>query len=445
VRLALAEVWRATGQWAQAETICRNALAEAEALGDSRLAARARRALADVLHLLGYYDAALQWLAEAEQAFQMVGDKRGVAGTLWIIGQIHWLRGDHPQALAALEQQLSLAIEIDDPSSICEALQAIGMVLWSQGDWERAADNCLKSILIAGPLEYKPILTRASITLGNIRTGENWFGEAVYWYQHAGALAREIDDRQALLWATSNVALILAKRGEYERASAGYERSLRNAWEIGDRLTACLNVAGLATIQECLGRLDEAESLYRLAIDFGIRLSIPSYLSGMLVGLARFLLAQGRVAEARSVYEDALAQISGVAGERLAGEDTRFDARVLGIRLHHALGESTEAKATADLRALLLVEDAPLRQAEVYFELWRLMPEDEATRTAAAALYRTKYAETGSEEYRRRYQELTGEMLPDPPPLPDVSDLIPDQQEALGLAPMLAALKASFE
>jgi len=294
-------------------------------------------------------------------------------------------------------------------------------------------------------LEYKPILTRASITLGNIRSGEHWFGEAIYWYQRAGVLAREIDDRQALSWVISHIAQILAKRGDYEAAIAGYERSLRNAWEIGDRWTACLNVAGLATVNERLGRTDEAESLYRQAIDFGLRLGIPGYLSGMLVGLARFLLAQGRVVEARSVYEEALAQISGVAGERLAGEDTRFEAHVLGIRLRHALGESTGAEAAADLRALLPGVESPLRQAALYYESWRLAPADESARTAAAALYRTEHADTGAEEFRSRYGELTGEMLPDPPPLPDVSDLIPDQRETLDLAHMLAELKASFE
>jgi len=134
-----------------------------------------------------------------------------------------------------------------------------------------------------------------------------------------------------------------------------------------------------------------------------------------------------------------------VAGERLVGEDTRFEAQVLGIRLRHELGELTEAQAAADLRSQLILEGAPSRQAALYYELWRLKPEDEAARTAAAALYRTEYTETGAEDCRRRYRELTGEMLPDPPPLPDFSDLIPDQQEALALAQMLAELKASFE
>lgn len=445
LRLALAEIWRATGQWAQSEHTNREALAEAEYLGDIHLAARARCALADVLHLLGYYDAAMQWLAEAEQGFQAAGKWRGMAGALHIMGKIHWLRGDHPKALATLERQLEIATRIDDPRGICEALQATGMVLWSQGDWEQAAANCLKSILIAGPLEYKPILTRAAITLGDIRSGEHWFGEAVYWYQSAAALAREIDDRQALSWATANIAQILAKRGDHAQAIAGYERSLRIAWEIGDRWAACLIVAGLAAIYEHLGKADEAESLYRQAIDLGLRLYIPSYLAGMLVDLARLLLAQGRAEEARRVYEDALAQISGITGERLAGEDTRFAARVLSISLRHALGETTVRQAAEDLRALLVREELPARQAALYFELWRIVPEDEAACTTAAALYQAEYAETSAEECRRRYEQLTGERLPDPPPLPDVSELIPDSRESPDPAQVLAGLKASFE
>lgn len=444
VMLALAEVWRATGAWVQAEAIIRQALVETGALGDTGLLARAKYALADVLRQSGYYDTALQWLAEAEQGFLAAGDYRGMIGALRTAGQIHWLRGDHLQALSALERQLETAAERNDLYGISEAQEAIGMVLWSQGDWEQAADCCLQSIRTAGPLEYKPVLTRASITLGNIRAGEHWFGEAVYWFKHAGALAREIDDRQALSLTTYSIAQILARRGDDERASAGFARSLRSAWETGDRWTACLNVAGLASVYEHQGKADEAEALYRLAVQFGMRLSIPGYLSGMLVGLARFLLQQGRAGEARSSYTAALAQISGAAGARLAGADTRFDAQVLGIRLRCALGEITEAEAAAEIRALLVDAETPLRQAALHFTVWQLAPGDEAARAAAAELYQTEYAATWADECRQRYHELAGETLPDPPPLPDVSDLIPDSQETLDLAPILAQLKSSL-
>lgn len=440
--LALAEVWRVTGDWAQAESISRDALVEAEALGDTRLLALAKSALADVLHRLGYYDAALRWLAEAEQGFQQAGEVRGQADAIRIRGEIHWLRGDLQQALAAFERQLQMATEMDDPQRISAAQEAIGLVLWSQGDWEQAAEHCLQSIRIASPLEYTPILTRASLTLGNIRSGEHWYGEAVYWYQHASALARAMNDRQALSWAIYNIAQILARRGDYARAWSGFARSLRNAGEMGDRWTACLNVARLAEVHEHLGRAGEAEALYRLAIQFGSRLGIHSYLSAMQVGLARLLLAQGRLDEARSACAEALAQNSGLTGERLAGEDPRFEARVLGIRLRFATGERTRAEAAAelgDLRASM--EEAP-RQAALCYTLWRLTPQDEAARAAAAALYRAEYAETWAEECRQRYFEMTGETLPDPPPLPDISEFIPDPGEPVDIEPILAQMRS---
>ncbi|MGC9336209.1 MAG: tetratricopeptide repeat protein, partial [Anaerolineae bacterium] len=376
--------------------------------------------------------------------FQAVGDGRGVVSALWTMGQIHWFRGELPQALAVLERQLQIATEIDDQRGICEAMETMGMVYWSQGNWERSADFCLQSILIAEPLDYKQTIARASITLGNVRSAQHWFGEAVHWYQRAGVLAREINDRQAISWATSNISLVLAKRGDNVRARAGYERSLRNAWEIGDRWTACLNLAGLGSVNESLGQLDLAETLYRKAIDFGLRLGIPSYVSGMLVRLGRLLLVLGRAVEARESYGEALAEIASVAGEHHAGDDIRFDARVLWIRLRHALGEITEAEAAAEFRALLLREAAPQGQAALNYELWRFTKDGKA-RAAAADFYRSQHAETGVEEYRKRVQELSGETLPDPPPLPDVSDLIPERPEDLDLAPLLAEIENSFD
>jgi hypothetical protein len=92
---------------------------------------------------------------------------------------------------------------------------------------------------------------------------------------------------------------------------------------------------------------------------------------------------------------------------------------------------------------------SPAQQAALCYELWRLVPDNEEARTAASALYRSQYAETGLYLYRRRYQELTGETLPDPPPLPDVSMLIPADPVDLDglmdrLEPILARMDASF-
>lgn len=448
VMLALGEVWRVTGHWAQAQDVNRKALDAAESLGDTRLQAQAQAALADVMQLQGYYDDALAWLAKAERGFKSLGEWRGVVSVLGTTGQIYWFKGEHQRALAALDQQHRIAAGIGDLRGMCEALESLGMVQSSLGDWERSAESCLQAIAMAEALEVKPIITRASITLGNVRLAQTAAGEAVGWYLRAAELARQIDDRRALSWAISNIAMVLAKRGDYRRAAAGYEHSLRNAWEIGDRWTACRIIAALATVNERQGSSERAERLYRKAIDLELWLGTPGYLTGILVSLTRLLLEQGRAAEAHALYRQASGMMANVGGERLAGAGMPFDVRVLGIRLRHALGELTAAEARAALCALATDMAAPLQQAALQYELWRLAQDDEAARVSAAALYREQYHETGAEDYRARYRELTGETLPDLEPLPDVSALIPlepGDHAGLDLEVLLADLEVSFD
>ena len=207
--LALGEVWRVNGQWAQAEAINREAMAMAETLGDVALQAQAQRALADVMRLQSHYDEGLEWLAKAEHGFEATGDWRGVVSALWTMAEIYWFKGDNKQALATLERQLRIAGEIGDPRGICEALDTMGMVYWSQGDWAESVDCCQRSIAIAEPLGYHLVITRAAITLGNVYSSQQRAGEALPWYLRAGVLARQIDDRQVLAWAIANSAIQL--------------------------------------------------------------------------------------------------------------------------------------------------------------------------------------------------------------------------------------------
>lgn len=424
VMLALGEVWQATGYWVKAQVVDQQALDAAERLGDVRLQAQAQQALAGVMHLQGYYDEALERLARAEQGFKSIGEWRGVVSTLGTAGQIYWFRGDHPRAQAILEQQHQIAAEIGDTHGMCEALEALGMVQFSQGDWAQSTASCLQAITMAETLAYKPVITRAAITLGNVRLAQSAAGEAVQWFVRAGKLAQQIDDRRTLSWAISNIAMVLAQRGDYQRAMAGYEHSLRYAWEIGDRWTACRIVAALATVNERLEWTERAEQLYRKAIDLELWLGTPGFLSGILVSLARLLLEQGRAAEAHAFYRQAAEMLAHMSSGHLAGEDTGFDLRVLGIRVRHALGELTTAEAAAALRTLLTNRAAPVQQAALQYELWRLT-QDETTRENAAVRCRALYHATGVEDYRMRYRELTGKTLPAPEPLPDVATLIP--------------------
>ncbi|MCB0186280.1 MAG: tetratricopeptide repeat protein, partial [Caldilineaceae bacterium] len=449
VRLALGEVWRVTGDWAHAEQINLEAMRMAESQGDTFAVARARRALADVMRLQGHYDAALEWLTEAEAGFAASQDWRGVVSALWTAGEIYWFKGDHVQALSALERQLRIASQHDDQRGICEALDTLGMVYWSQGDWDQSLECCHRSIAIAEPLGYHLVITRADITIGNVYSSQKGANEAVHWWLQAGLLAQQIDDRQVLTWAIANIAGMAANCGDLLTALIGHEQAILLATEIGDRWTACLNIADLGNVLEQLHREKMAEFLYRQAVALGRALDIPSYLAGMLVDLASLLLRQGRATEATAVHAEAITMLARVEGRRLAGADRRFEADLLGVQLGKASGALTPDDAEQQIRGLLQEYAEPAQRAALHDELWQVAPTNQAARATAADLYRALYAGTAHDRYRQRHFELTAIALPDPPPLPDVSKLIPPRSPDIDgllerLAPLLAQLEVSF-
>jgi tetratricopeptide (TPR) repeat protein len=174
---------------------------------------------------------------------------------------------------------------------------------------------------------------------------------------------------------------------------AGYEQTLRVSLEIGDRWAAWLTVSNIGAVADRLQAAEPAEVLYRRAVGIGKRLGSPTYQTNMLVALAGLLLEQGRPAEASPIYREALETMARVEGEQIGGQDIRFSAQVLDVRLRHALGELDRTDAAAELRALLDQRSAPDQQAELHYELWRLDPEDEQARCKAAELYGSLHVE----------------------------------------------------
>ena len=265
------------------------------------------------------------------------------------------------------------------------------------------------------------------------------------WYRTAYQVAREIDDRQVLAWALDNVSNILGDLGDFRRALAYKESVLRIVLEINDTWTACLTLANFGWIFKGLRYCRQAEAVYRQAVELGRKLDIPSYLSSIATDLATLLLEQRQINEAEALYGEAQDLASRVEGQRLAGEDVRFDLAILGIRLRCAQGRLTQREAVIELEQMLSERHMPEQQAALHFEAWRIDPSLESHRAQAAEQYRTLGLDVPLHLYRQRYRELTGESLPEPPPLPDLPDIsIPDHFDVESLAAHLKAVAANL-
>jgi tetratricopeptide (TPR) repeat protein len=424
IKLALGEVWRLTGRWAQAEAIEREALAQAEGLGDAALQAQAQQALADVMRLQGRYDEALDWLARAQDGFEHTGDQAGLSRTLWTMGEVYWYQGDHDPALAALNRQLDIATQIGDQRGACEALGTLGIIHWSQGDLDQSQDYCERSIALAKAINHRQALGRAANILGNIGSARRSYEFALKWYQVFYEVAREIGDRQGLAWALHSVANVFAMHGDFQRAFA-YDM---HAWpilsEIGDRWSMSIGIHDFGWTLKRLGCIQYAEELYQLAFACQKKIGMPGFLSDAAHDLAELLLEQQRLDESARVYGEAQNSAVSVKGERLAGEDVRFNLSVLGVRLRYAQGHLTQAQAVAEFEQLLQEWPSLEQQAKLHYDAWRIDSSSEIHRITAAEKYRVLALSTSAFLYRQRYHELTGEWLPAPAPLPDLPDVV---------------------
>jgi tetratricopeptide (TPR) repeat protein len=313
-----------------------------------------------------------QWL----QIGTAMGDRRAISRVMGRMGVAYFHLADKPRALACFEQQLQLAIKLDDRLSMGNALGNLAnMYQVEQFDYARAWDYRQQEIQLWSEIGYS----------------------------------------RGLTWAVGNLTELYLDLGQYTYVLACGQRHLQLCIDFGERLGITLALGRMARALAHQSQYQAAERLLRQELALGRALRIPYYLCYALGNGAELFFQQQRYAEARQLNDEAL----GLAREAKRTE-VEFSALVLSIRLRLALHEIDLSAATRELEALRLEWSAEHEQAALHYELWRLQPDSALSRhhTAAAELYDTLYRRTRWIDYRRRYEALTGEALPDLPPLP---------------------------
>lgn len=95
--------------------------------------------------------------------------------------------------------------------------------------------------------------------------------------------------------------------GEYEAALPLLEEALAGAQRLGARRLEMVNCIRLATAYQYAGRHDEAEALFRRALEFAREPEHADRLDFALQHLGKCLVEMGRLDEAAACFEEALA------------------------------------------------------------------------------------------------------------------------------------------
>ncbi len=246
-------------------------------------------------------------VAEAEEIATRAGDRHSLA----MLGLATSARPGTPhEAKAWLEgvaETNRLADESDDLHLRIAVRAAGAYAFLCAGDFdgfEGALDAVLElagdnrhagaGIVIGSPVAW------ATMGKGLVRRERGDIDEAEELFNAALAIATEEGDPETASWTRSNLSLMLAMRGEVEAGIALARRNCELTERLGDVFSQSLALANLGAAQlaakdyaDALGSIEQAERLYREAMDSGGEME-----AWRAAIRAEALLGVGRVEEA---------------------------------------------------------------------------------------------------------------------------------------------------
>ena len=424
ILLRLGDVYQLVGNWDETEKLFLEALALAEQSQVTRDIARCERAYGDILSRKGAYGEALSKLEHAKTLFETLQDLSGLDFTLRLIGVIHWRQGDYDAAMRCFEECFHLSTQLDNLRGAYRAIGNIGLISKIRGEYQKALSSYEQAQRMATDIGDQLGASIIIGNIGNIHLEQRNHALALSNYFQSLQFTSKLGYRQGVSIAIGNIGNIYWYAGDNEATLACQYLKLQISLEIGDRLELAKSCEMIALAHMNQGRFQEAGTFLARAITLARQLDAPFELASLLFDRGNLLNAQGLQQEALDVLGEAIQTAADAENTTV-----QFEAQITRLRTQVQLGQKDPETAIEQLHHL---RDAWLehfhgdeeQEAAIHYEIWKLDKTQEHHRVQAANLYHQLYEHTPNNEFRENYQELTGEQLPDPPPLPPLPEIV---------------------
>jgi len=265
-RIALAEsrAYFDLRDYEKAESFAVQAATNAERIGASYLADRARIALGNSLEEQQEYTAALEVLDQARLGFEKSGSARGVQEAFYLIALIHVKLDQLTVARNDLEK--FLVYFDNDPEAfngvnhLCNVLIDLGRVSVARSLIEAALE--IMGAAALGSFEQAD----ASLTFGIVSQTLGDLEEAERFYEDALRLYQELDDNWSLAIASTNLGEIYFLKGRLDKALELHQMAVKINREL-DEEAAAYDQFRLGKVRAAQGSVTAAAEYYQAALD----------------------------------------------------------------------------------------------------------------------------------------------------------------------------------
>jgi len=303
------------------------------------------------------------------------GDDHVLAAAYTIAAMVAALDGDRRSNDAHYLRALDHAARCGDVLQTIRIRANRGSRLVEEGHYEDALAELSGAILLAEVTGFAAFHALALSNRGDALSRLGRLDDAIADLEASRQLYDRLESR-LVSYPLGHLGDVHAERGAFAVARGAFEEAIEIAERVGDVQGSRPALAGLAELI-AVDEPERAAALAKRAVDFG-----PG------IGLARSLLARGRVALVRGRPAEAQAAAGAAAAEARSRRDRAGVAQ--SLELEAAAAAKPAAAATALREALLIWRDlhCPLPAARVELRLAELDPghaAGDAARTLQAA------------------------------------------------------------
>jgi tetratricopeptide (TPR) repeat protein len=290
----------------QAEGYYQEALVLARQIGQMEQISQVLTNLAGVAAKLGNQDQAEAYYQQGLHLAREHEDRENISKVLQGLGTLAIRRGQRPQAEAYWREGLALAYELGHHQRICILLSNLGALAHERGEIEQAEAESQAALALARTLGLRAQICALLSTLGALEIDRKRYAQAEDYLGEGLALAREMGHRERTCGQLMRLGELMLAQDDYARAEVYVTEGLALARE----MQYPLYIAALLAVQGELHRKQErweaATSTFYEALANASKINVPELQGNCFYCLAQIALAQGDLAEARRLGQEAL-------------------------------------------------------------------------------------------------------------------------------------------
>ncbi len=437
--LKKAAILELIGEWSKCEKILKESLEITQKLKEPALAGQAFNSFGNLLMLKGQYKQAQSQLEKAALYFEKIADSYGIFRVYGNLGNLYFRQGNYKKAEEHFIKSIQLSQKHGYAASSAQIVANLGLTYMNQGTYQEGIKWQMSQLEICKKAKDKQGMATLYTNMGIVYFEQGDYDAALECYTEGLALSQELGNKQLTAIATGCIGSVYERKGDYSKAMHHFEKDLELVEELGDKqgiaitlgligdlhtvkgefdkaiqflerqLALCRELSyqkGIAKAVNTLGdiyfyknQFDISVNYYDLAIEVTRQINNRLVLGSSLIEKGKPLVAQGKIGEAQAVQKEALA-----IAEELGNPDLVFDARILGARVAFSKGDF--AQAVSILKKLLLGPRNQKEKADIFFELYKIDPENNHYRQNALNLYQVLYNETPQFLFQKRIQQL---------------------------------------